>query len=216
MSKLVVSERVTLNILSESDFNQAVSFNQRQDGVLPSSIVKKQRAAQLSRQADSTLAGIEKAKDRKSQSAVVKQSEFTKLQQRVSANEKFMMQFSKGQELIQGATQLTSPGGIASAALGSATRFIPGVGLAAGILQMVADRFIGQFGEGGTRDTRVKVLDNDVSNIGVENETDIASGRKLFLSDPMKNQGLPQGNSNTQSLRDGIRLYNLRREGSYS
>lgn len=213
---MAVSERVTLNILSESDFNQAVSFSQNQDGVLPSSIVKKQRAAQLSRQADSTLAGLEKAKDRKSQAALVKQSEFTKLQQRVSANEKFMMQFSRGQDLIQGASQLTSPGGVVFGALGSATRFIPGIGIASTILQLVAERFEAQFGEGGSRDTRVKVLDDDVSNIGVDNEIDIASGRKIFLSNPMKNQGLPEGNSNTQRLRDGIRLYNLRREGSYT
>ena len=59
------------------------------------------------------------------------------------------------------------------------------------------------------------MLAEDVSDIGTENATDIASGRKLFLSNPLKNQGLPTGNSNTQSLRDGIRIYNLRQEGSY-
>jgi len=212
---MVVSERVTLNILSDSDFNQGGIFDGADGGpILPSNIIKKQRKAATSRQADSVLTGLQKASDKKSASAVVKKSEFTKLQQKVNVQESILGSLTRGQNFIQGASGLAAPGGILSAAGGTA-RLIPGVGIAIAAAQIVADKFASQFGAGGTRDTRVKIRDEDLSNIGVENETDIASGRKLFLSNPLQNQGLPTGNSNTQNIRDGIRIYNLRQEGSY-
>ena len=210
---MAVSERVTLNILSDSDFNQGGIFG-GQGEALPSSIIKKKRKAESSRQADSSLAALQKASDKKSAAAVVKKSEFTKLQTQVNANEKVLSLFSRGQGFISGAAGLSTPGGILSTASGLAGR-IPGAIIAIGAAKIVAEKYIGQFGAGGTRDTRVKIQDEDVSNIGVENETDIASGRKLFLSNPLRNQGLPTGNSNTQNIRDGIRIYNLRQEGSY-
>jgi hypothetical protein len=182
--------------------------------VLPSSIIKKQRKAATSRQADSVLAGLQKASDKKSASAIVKKSEFTKLQQQVNVQENIINAITRGQNLIQGASGLATPGGILSAAGGVATK-IPGLVMVIAAAQIVADKYISQFGAGGTKDTRVKIRDEDLSNIGVENETDIASGRKLFLSNPLQNQGLPTGNSNTQNIRDGIRIYNLRQEGSY-
>jgi len=211
---MVVSERVTLNILSDSDFNQGGIFGGPSGPVLPSNIIKKQRKAATSRQADSVLAGLQKASDKKSASAVVKKSEFTKLQQQVNVQQNVLNTITRGQNLIQGASGLATPGGILSAASG-ATKLIPGVAIAITAAQIVADKYISQFGAGGTKDTRVKIRDEDLSNIGVENETDIASGRKLFLSNPLQNQGLPTGNSNTQNIRDGIRIYNLRQEGSY-
>lgn len=211
---MVVSERVTLSILSDSDFNQDGIFGGPSGPALPSSIIKKQRKAATSRQADSVLAGLQKASDKKSAAAVVKKSEFAKLQQQVNVQENIINTITRGQSLIQGASGLATPGGILSAASGAA-KFIPGIATAIAAAQIVADKYISQFGAGGTRDTRVKIRDEDLSNIGVENETDIASGRKLFLSNPLQNQGLPTGNSNTQNIRDGIRIYNLRQEGSY-
>jgi hypothetical protein len=212
---MVVSERVTLNILSDSDFNQGGIFGGSDSGpTLPSSIIKKQRKATTSRQADSALAAIEKAKDKKSSAAVVKASEFTKLQNQVNANEKVLSLFSRGQGFISGAAGLSTPGGILSTASGLASR-IPGAIIVIGAAKIVAEKYIGQFGAGGTRDTRVQIQDEDLSDIGIANETAIDSGRKLFLSNPLKNQGLPTGNSNTQNIRDGIRIYNLRQEGSY-
>ena len=211
---MVVSERVTLSILSDSDFNQGGIFGGPSGSVLTSNIIKKQRKAATSRQADSVLAGLQKASDKKSAAAVVKKSEFTKLQQQVNVQENIINTITRGQSLIQGASGLATPGGILSAASGAA-KFIPGIATAIAAAQIVADKYISQFGAGGTKDTRVKIRDEDLSNIGVENETDIASERKLFLSNPLQNQGLPTGNSNTQNIRDGIRIYNLRQEGSY-
>ena len=211
---MVVSERVTLNILTDSDFNQGGIFGGTDGPVLPSNIIKKQRRAATSRQADSILAGLEKASDKKSSAAIVKKSEFTKLQNQVNVQQNILNTITRGQNLLSGASGLATPGGILSVASGT-TKYIPGLAVAIAAAQIVADKYIGQFGDGGTKDTRVKIRDEDLSNIGVENETDIASGRKLFLSNPLKNQGLPTGNSNTQNIRDGIRIYNLRQEGSY-
>ena len=210
---MVVSERVTLGILSDSDFNSGGIFG-GQGEALPSSIIKKQRKAATSRESDSVLAALNKASDKKSAAAIVKKSEFNKLQNKVNANEKFLVQFSQGKDLIQGAAGLATPNGILGAGLG-ASRAIPGIGIAITIAKVLADKYVAQFGAGGTKDNRKKVLAEDVSNIGVENETDIASGRKLFLSNPFNNQGVPRGPSNTEDLRDGIRIYNLRQEGSY-
>jgi hypothetical protein len=210
---MAVTERVTLSILADRDFNSGGIFG-GQGEALPSSIIKKKRKAESSRQADSVLAAVEKAKDKKSAAAIVKKSEFTKLQNQVNVQQNVLNTITRGQNLLQGASGLTAPGGILSAASGAA-RVIPGVAIAIAAAQIVADKFASQFGAGGTRDTRVKIRDEDLSNIGVENETDIASGRKLFLSNPLRNQGLPTGNSNTQNIRDGIRVYNLRQEGSY-
>ena len=213
---MAVSQRVTVNILSENDFNGTGIFASNTSGAaLPSSIIKKRRKAELSRNADSVLSALNKASDKKSAAAIVKQSEFTALKNEVSAQKKFLLQMSKGKELIQGAAGLTVPGGVLPAGISGATRFIPGLGIAIAVATVIADKYVGQFGDGGTKDTRKKVLASDVSNIGVENETDIASGRKLFLSNPFNNQGVPRGPSNTENLRDGIRIYNLRQEGSY-
>ncbi len=213
---MVVSERVTLDILSDSDFNQSNFLGTGSgNGQLPLSIIKKQRKAATSRQSDSTLAALQKAKDKKSSAAAIKVSEFTKLKQRMSVQEQFTQGLSRGQSLIQGASGLSTPGGILSSVTGIASR-VPHIAIAITAAKIVADKYIGQFGAGGTKDTRVKIRDEDLSNIGVENETDISSGRKLFLSNPLQNQGLPTGNSNTQNIRDGIRIYNLRQEGSYT
>lgn len=210
---MVVSERVTLSILSDSDFNRGGIFG-GQGEALPSSIIKKQRKAETSRQADSALAAINKATDKKSASAVVKVSEFTKLKNQVNANEKVLSIFSRGQELVKGTSGLTTATGIFGTGLGILGK-LPFAGIAISAATIALQKFTAQFAAGGTRDTRVKVLDDDVSDIGVETETDIASGRKLFLSNPLNNQGLPRGNSNTANLRDGTRIYNLRQEGSY-
>lgn len=207
------TERVTLSILSDRDFNSGGIFG-GQGEALPSSIIKKKRKAETSRQADSILAALDKAKDKKSSAAFVKTSEFTKLRTQVNANEKVLSLFSKSQNLLSGASGLSTPGGILGAGVGLASR-VPQIAIAIAAAKIVADKYIGQFAAGGTRDTRLKITDEDLSNIGVENETDITSGRKLFLSNPLKNQGLPTGNSNTQNIRDGIRIYNLRQEGSY-
>jgi len=183
---------------------------------LPSSIIKKRRKLtdNISRESDSILAALDKSRDKKSAAAIVKKSEFTKLQQKVNVQENILNNITRGQNLLSGASGLATPGGILSAASGAA-RIIPGLAIAIAAAQFVADKYIAQFGAGGTKDTRIKIRDEDLSNIGVENETDITSGRKLFLSNPLRNQGLPTGNSNTQNIRDGIRIFNLRQEGSY-
>lgn len=211
---MAVSERVTLSILSQNDFNGGGIFGGSQGDALPSSIIKKRRKAESSRAADSALAAIEKSVDRKSSAAIVKKSEFKKLQLRVIAQEKFLQSFTTGQDLIRGASGIATPGGILSSA-SSFGKSIPLIGVAIAAAQIMADKYASQFGDGGTKDTRVQIRDEDTSNIGIQNEIDVSSGRKLFLSNPLKNQGLPTGKSNTQNIRDGIRTYNLRQEGSY-
>jgi len=210
---MVVSERVTLSILSDSDFNRGGIFG-GQGEALPSSIIKKQRKAATSRQADSTLAALNKATDKKSAAAVVKVSEFTQLKNQVNVQKNVLSTLTRGQNLLQGASGLTSGKGILGAGLGIVTKH-PIVAAIISISTVVAAKYAAQYGVGGSRDTRVHVLDDDLSNIGIENEIDIDSGVRLFLSNPLKNQGLPTGNSNNQNLRDGIRIYNLRQEGSY-
>ena len=186
---------------------------------LPSNIVRKRRKLKeqsiLGRGSDSLLAGLDKSKDKKSAAAVVKASEFTKLQNQVNANEKVLSLFNRGQGFLSGAAGLTTSSGIVGTALGLANK-IPFIGAVIGVATAAAERYVAQHAAGGTRDTRVKVLDDDVSDIGIETESDIDSGRKLFLSNPLKNQGLPGGRSNTQSLRDGTRIYKLKREGTYT
>lgn len=151
---------------------------------------------------------------------IQKSNEFKKLRGKVGkleSNQKALAQSLTGdaRSLISGASGLSTPNGLLSAGTGLISR-IPHITIAIAAAKIVADKYIGQFAVGGTRDTRLKITDEDLSNIGVENETDITSGRKLFLSNPLKNQGLPTGNSNTQNIRDGIRIYNLRQEGSYT
>lgn len=210
---MAVSERVTLSILSDSDFNRGGIFG-GQGEALPSSIIKRKRKAESSRQADSALSALNKAADKKSSAAVIKVSEFTQLKNQVNANEKVLGLFQRGSGFISGAAGLSTPGGILSSVSGLAQR-VPQIAIVVATAKIIADKYIVQFADGGTKDTRVKIQDEDLSNIGVNNETDIASGRKLFLSNPLRNQGLPTGNSNTQNIRDGIRIYNLRQEGSY-
>ena len=183
---------------------------------LPPNIIRKRRKLEdeISRSSDSILAGLDKSKDKKSKSAIVRASEFTKLQNQVNAQEKVLSIFSRGQNLVSGAAGLTSASGIYAAGLG-VFKGLPFAGVALFAAKLTYDKFVAQFGRGGAKDTRKKVLAEDVSDIGVETETDITSGRKLFLSNPLNNQGLPTGNSNTQSLRDGTRIHKLRKEGTY-
>ena len=68
---------------------------------------------------------------------------------------------------------------------------------------------------GGTRDTRVKRLDESSALTSVSDETEIFSGERLQLSIPNVNHGLPSGNSNTQNMRAGIRTHKLRRDDVY-
>jgi hypothetical protein len=213
---MVVSERVTLNIVSEDqiDSRGGIFSGLSPADALPAAVTRRQRTAQSSRAADSALSQLNKAQDVKSNAAFVRTSEFTQLKNQVNGNQRLLLSLNKGEALVQGASGLLDPRGILNMGTG-ALRALPGIGLAASIAAIVMERFIAQFGAGGTRDTRVKVLDETFSNIGVENETDIASGRRLFLSNPFNNQGVPRGPSNTENLRDGIRIYNLRREGTY-
>ena len=151
-------------------------------------------------------------------SPIQKSNEFKKLSNKVSkiqTNQKALAEsLTTGGSLVQGAAGLRTPSGIFGAGIGIASK-IPHVAIAITAAKLVYDKFVLQFGDGGTRDTRKKVLAEDVSDIGVETESDITSGRKLFLSNPMTNQGIPSGNSNTQMLRDGTRIHKLRKEGTY-
>jgi len=208
--------RATDSIKNRKSKGSGIFASTEGQEALPSNIIRKRRKLQdeISRQSDSILAGLSKSKDNKSAAAIVKKSEFTKLQNQVNAQEKILGIFSRSQGLIQGASGLTTASGIFGAGIGVASK-IPHIAIALTAAKIVYDKFASQFAAGGTKDTRVKVLDEDVSDIGVANETDIASGRKLFLSNPMSLQGLPKGNSNTENLRDGIRRFNLQQEGSY-
>ena len=253
---MVVSERVTLNILSDSDFNGI--FSSSREEALPSSTLRKRRTQQslgiaggrldnstekiisdkIKAETEETFSRTEsimsalginvKSKKTLSKDSLVsgagapiqKSNAFKKVQSKVDrleTNQKALAQSLTGdaRSLISGASGLTTPSGLLGAGFGLVQR-IPHIAIALTAAKIVADKYIGQFAAGGTRDTRVKITDEDLSNIGVENETDIASGRKLFLSNPLRNQGLPTGNSNTQNIRDGIRIYNLRQEGSYT
>lgn len=208
--------RATDSIKNKKSKGSGIFASTEGQDALPSNIIRKRRKLQddISRQSDSILAGLDKSKDKKSSAAIVKASEFTKLKNQVNANEKVLGLFSRGQGFLSGASGLTSGKGIIGAGFGIATKH-PIIAAIIGISTGIAIKYAAQYGKGSSRDTRVHVLDDDLSNIGIENEIDVDSGVRLFLSNPLKNQGLPTGNSNTQSLRDGIRIYNLRQEGSY-
>ena len=196
--------------------NSGIFASTEGEEALPSNIIRKRRKLeeQTSRASDSILAGLDKAKDKKSATAIVRKSEFTDLKNKVTAQEGILGKMQHGQGAIQGIAGLSTPNGILSAGTGLISR-IPQIAIVMTAAKIIADKYIGQFGAGGTKDTRVQITDEANSNIGVQNESDVLSGRKLFLSNPLKNQGLPAGNSNTQNIRDGIRIYNLRQEGSY-
>ena len=152
-------------------------------------------------------------------SPVKKSNEFIKMQKSVNklqTNQKAIaQQLTKGGALVQGAAGLKTPSGIFGAGMGVIGK-IPHIAIALLAAKLVYDKFESQYGGGGKKDSRKKVLAEDVSDIGVETQSDIQSGRVLFLSNPLKNQGLPSGNSNTQSLRDGTRIHKLRKEGTYT
>lgn len=126
----------------------------------------------------------------------------------------FAKLFSEGQSIVGGAAGLTSADGIIGNVLGFATR-IPHVAAIIGIATVAVKAYFGQYGPGGRRDKRKKVLAEDDSIIGIENENLIANGEILFFSNPSSLQGLPRGHSNTQNLRNGVARYNQRHRGSY-
>ncbi len=149
---------------------------------------------------------------------IQKSNEFKKLRNEVASvkkNQKALAEsLSDTSSLVRGASGLSTPSGIFGAGMGLATK-IPHLAAVSGIATALYAKFQSQYGSAGTKDTRKKVLANDVSNIGSELESDIDSGSKLFLSNPLSNQGLPRGNSNTANLRDGTRIHIQRKEGSY-
>lgn len=148
-----------------------------------------------------------------------KQNEFLKLRDKVGKMENTQKAFAKSLtgnfNMIKGASGLTTPSGIFGAGMGIVGK-VPHVAAVIAAAAMIYEKYESQYGGGGTKDTRKKILAEDVSDIGVEAQSDINSGRVLFLSNPMKNQGMPAGNSNTQFLRDGTRIHKLRKEGTYT
>ena len=145
-------------------------------------------------------------------------NEFTKLCNRtnkIENNQKALSKlFSQGQNLVLGAGGLTSISGITSLGLGFASK-IPYIAVIIGIATTAAKVYVAQYNNGGTRDTRVKRLDESSALTSVSDETEIFGGERLQLSIPNVNHGLPSGNSNTQNMRAGTRTHKLRRDGVY-
>jgi len=145
-------------------------------------------------------------------------NEFTKLRNRtdkIENNQKALSKlFSQGNNLLSGASGLTSGGTIASLGLGFASR-IPHIAAIIGIATAAAKAYVAQYRDGGTRDTRVKRLDESSALTSIHHETEIFGGERLQLSVPNVNHGLPQGNSNTQNMKAGTRTHKLRRDGVY-
>ena len=100
---------------------------------------------------------MDKSKDRKSASAIVKKSEFSKLQNKVDLQGKTIETFSRGQTLFATASTLTTPSGIFGAVMGL-SRFVPGAAIAISAATIAIQQFQAQFKDGGTRDTRKKCL----------------------------------------------------------
>lgn len=155
-----------------------------------------------------------------------KVSEFTKIQKNVTQLKKSQKAIAKivfeGNTLIGGASGLLTNvkrggGGVSQLfnLLGTVGKFALPASFVIGIAAKVYEEYQKQYGNGGTRDVRKLVKASDTSLIGIENENFINSGEILFLSNPNKLQGLGNGPSNTENLREGEARYKQRHQGSY-
>ena len=193
-------------------------YSQNGNVALPSNIVKKQKRGETDRIQHSGILSKFKLKDKTSSSAFQHTTEWRKTQNRIKGIETeqaaFKKMFSNLPGFVGGVASLSSTSGILSSASGLASK-IPYVGIIIGIATAAAKAYVAQYGNGGTRDTRVKRLDESSALTFVNHETEIIGGERLFLSNPNVNHGLPAGNSNTEHMRAGAKTHKLRRDGIY-
>ena len=190
-----------------------------------------------------TALGIKKHERKVAKDSLVKgrsaytggDNEFLKVRDRLEkmefAQKGIARQMTRTQSLLGGASgslgTVSGFSGVAAsknpqAILGLATSLgsrIPIVGIAiaaaTGVAKAYIAAYIGQYGPGGPRDVRKAVLAESESLVGVSAENRIYSGSVIFFSNPVKNQGLPTGNSASQDLRDGLERHRLRKAGRY-
>ncbi len=101
-------------------------------------------------------------------------------------------------------------GGITHALIGTVGKVFFPIAIAAAIAPMIFEIWKRSFGRGGQNDMSKTQLDSAISFIGLERETSIQGGDRLFLGNTLLKQGLPKGTSNTAELRFGARQYVLR------
>lgn len=232
----MVEFKVKLNILSKEEFidlqrdtMQLESLSRRQttakttvfggggEGSLPSSIIKKRRQADLSRQADAFITNKIKGAVDKSLSSgkapIQKANAFKDLQKQVSQNAEATKIMQKGMQEVGLFSQITrgGAGGLGRLGLSFAKKIIPAA-IAIGIAEQAFEIWAKSYGAGGVNDPRRLILDDVTSVIGLERETAIISGRQFFANSRTLKQG-QDIQTNTQNMREGFYRTRLLRAG---
>jgi len=226
-------ERVSSDVSSNTgdaniklnDVLERVKKLERKEGALPRSITRKRQ-----RELDRGIAGGrgeestqklfgEKLPSGSIGAPIKRKQAFKDLQKKVNNIENTQNAMTKifglMSPLVRGSSGFQSIGGLGNLLLTQAAR----IGLPISFITLIATKvwkqYKEQYGDGGTRDIRKLILDEDVSRIGIENENELESAANLFLSNPQLLTGLARGPSNTEKLREGLARWKQRHEGTY-
>ncbi len=156
-----------------------------------------------------------KIKDKTSNQAFVRVSEFKKMQKKQKETEKKLEEVESKQDQVKSQIEsgIFDPlGKIKSTALGAAEKIIP-VAIITKIVDLVHERILKEFGPGGRLDVRKFVRDALLEFIPLELLEKIDRGEIFFGTSSTLEQGAPQF-SNTESLTDS-RSRDLQRNMGY-
>ncbi len=182
------------------------------DTSLPSSVIKKRKQEELQRiikpkggkLGDKLLAGTG--------APIQRNVVFKNLVKKVSTLEASQVKSQRALGFAMQAIGLGRGGlgGISQMMIGTVGKIFFPIAIATTIAAVVFQMWKASYGRGGQNDASKLQLDSAVSFIGLERETSILGGERLFLGDTTLRQGLPKGRSNTAELRFGARQYVLR------
>lgn len=206
---MAVKRKGKLSILSGEDFrdieNQSQGIQSFVKDTLPKSTVRSRDKELLNRIQKLNKEG--KIDLGSSGAPIKKANQFRLLKSQVGKMQKVQnkMQF-------QLSDMLDPTGSILSKFSGAAKAILP-VGIVLSVAQKVYTIIEENYGRGGIADRSKKERNAVKSVVGLERENIVLSGEGLFLGDVTLIQGVPAGRSNTETLKFGTRLFNLRQAG---
>ncbi len=179
---------------------------------LPSSVLKKRKQEELQRIIKPKGGKLGEGLLEGTGAPIQRNVVFKNLQKKVSLMEQSQAKTNQVLGRAMQAIGLGSAGvgGITHALIGTVGKVFFPIAIAAAIAPMIFEIWKRSFGRGGQNDMSKTQLDAAISFIGLERETTILGGDRLFLGDTTLKQGIPKGRSNTSDLRFGTRQYVLR------